>query len=185
MALTVGVPRAPAVWPMTLRQFTTWIQGAFTEVISGTIEGSLIVDSTVTLPKLAPVATDTLLGRSTAGTGAVETITCTAAGRALLDDAAASNQRTTLGLGTSAVVNTGTSGATIPLLNAANTWALGQTFTAPPILPGYTVATLPAGTAGMRAHVTDAAAPVFLTAVVGGGAVVTPVFYNGTAWVAG
>ena len=49
----------------------------------------------------------------------------------------------------------------------------------------YTVATLPAaGTAGRRAYVTDALAPAFLTAVVGGGAVVTPVFDNGTNWVA-
>ncbi|MFZ9968154.1 MAG: hypothetical protein ACO3IN_14365, partial [Steroidobacteraceae bacterium] len=40
------------------------------------------------------------LGRSTAGAGSVEEITCTAAGRALLDDADASAQRTTLGLGT-------------------------------------------------------------------------------------
>ncbi|MCX5875316.1 MAG: hypothetical protein NT087_03260 [Deltaproteobacteria bacterium] len=50
---------------------------------------------------------------------------------------------------------------------------------------GYTVATLPAGTAGMRAYVTDATTPAYLAAVVGGGAVVTPVFYNGTGWVCG
>lgn len=45
-------------------------------------------------------ATDKVLGRTTAGAGAIEEITCTAAGRALIDDAAASNQRSTLGLGT-------------------------------------------------------------------------------------
>ncbi len=49
-------------------------------------------------------ATDRLLGRSTAGAGAAEEITCTAAGRALIDDADAAAQRATLGLGTAATV---------------------------------------------------------------------------------
>ena len=50
----------------------------------------------------------------------------------------------------------------------------------------YTVATLPAaGTQGRRSWVTDDSAPVFLAAPVGGGAVVCPVFDNGTAWVVG
>jgi len=50
----------------------------------------------------------------------------------------------------------------------------------------YTVATLPAGAAAKQgdiAYVTDAASPNYLAPVVGGGSVVTPVFYNGTAWV--
>jgi hypothetical protein len=48
----------------------------------------------------------------------------------------------------------------------------------------YTVATLPAaGTQGRRSWVTDALAPVFLAAPTGGGAVVCPVFDNGSAWV--
>lgn len=60
-----------------------------------------VVDGSITYAKIQDVsATDKLLGRSTAGSGDVEEIACTAAGRALLDDAAASNQRTTLGLGT-------------------------------------------------------------------------------------
>ena len=51
---------------------------------------------------------------------------------------------------------------------------------------GYTVATLPTpGTQGRRSWVTNALAPVFLSAPVGGGAVVCPVFDNGTAWVVG
>ena len=51
---------------------------------------------------------------------------------------------------------------------------------------GFTVATLPSGaTQGARAFVTDATAPSFLGTLTGSGAVVCPVFYNGTAWVAG
>jgi len=46
-----------------------------------------IDNSTVSYAKIQNVsATDKLLGRSTAGAGVVEEITCTAAGRALLDD---------------------------------------------------------------------------------------------------
>ena len=55
----------------------------------------------------------------------------------------------------------------------------------PIIGTGYTVATLPAGTIGMRTYVTDALAPTFLGILVGGGAIKAPAFYNGTAWVAG
>lgn len=58
-------------------------------------------------------------------------------------------------------------------------------FAGPVRLKGYTVATLPAGNQGDYAFVTDALAPTFLAALVGGGAVVAPAFYNGTAWVGG
>jgi hypothetical protein len=50
-------------------------------------------------------------------------------------------------------------------------------------LRAYTVATLPAGTQGDTAYVTDALNPAYLAAVSGGGAVVTPVFFDGTNWV--
>ena len=50
---------------------------------------------------------------------------------------------------------------------------------------GFTVATLPAGTIGMRTYVTDALAPTFLGILVGGGAIKAPAFYNGTNWITG
>jgi len=49
-------------------------------------------------------------------------------GLTLIDDADAATARTTLGLGTAATQNTGTSGATIPLLNGTNAWSGAQTW---------------------------------------------------------
>jgi hypothetical protein len=51
-------------------------------------------------------------------------------------------------------------------------------------LAQYTVSTLPTGAQGDTAYVTDALAPTYMATVVGGGAVVTAVFHNGTNWVA-
>lgn len=87
--------------------------GDQTITLTGDVTGSgtgsfaaTIANDAVTYAKIQNVsATDRLLGRSTAGSGDVEEIVCTAAGRALIDDAAASNQRTTLGLGTAALLN--------------------------------------------------------------------------------
>jgi hypothetical protein len=81
----------------------------------------------------------------------------------------------TTGIGTVfASLTTNVSGI-LPVANGGN--GLGA---------AYTVATLPAAsTQGRRSWVTDALAPVFLAAPVGGGAVVCPVFDNGTAWVVG
>ena len=51
-------------------------------------------------------------------------------------------------------------------------------------LGAYTVATLPAGVVGMIAYVTDASAPTYNATLVGGGAVRTLAFFNGSAWTA-
>jgi hypothetical protein len=65
--------------------------------ISGSGATLTIDNQAVTYAKIQNVsATDKLLGRSSAGSGAVEEITCTAFGRSLIDDADAAAARTTL-----------------------------------------------------------------------------------------
>lgn len=62
-------------------------------------------------------ATDKVLGRSSSGSGIVQEIACTAAGRALIDDSSAADQRSTLGLGSAALraaEDTLTDGSNLP-----------------------------------------------------------------------
>lgn len=90
------------------------INGAATYVLSNQYQHVMVVsdasnwfvvseyrlNGSVTYAHMQDVsATDKLLGRATAGSGDVEEITCTAAGRALLDDADAAAQRATLSAG--------------------------------------------------------------------------------------
>jgi len=70
--------------------------GDVTSVADG---ATTIANDAVTYAKVQNVtATDKILGRSSSGAGVVEEIDCTSAGRALIDDADAAAQRTTLGL---------------------------------------------------------------------------------------
>jgi hypothetical protein len=67
--------------------------------VSGTGTVLTIDNDVVTYAKMQNVtATNKLLGRSTAGAGDVEEITCTATGRSILDDASTSDVRTTIGV---------------------------------------------------------------------------------------
>lgn len=85
-------------------------QGSATTLLHGNAAGNpsfgaVVTDDitakNITYAKIQDVsATDKVLGRASAGAGVVEEIACTAAGRAILDDASAADQRTTLGLGT-------------------------------------------------------------------------------------
>lgn len=81
------------------------VTGGVEDVASKLVDTADINADQVTYAKIQNVsATDKILGRATAGAGDVEEIACTAAGRALIDDATAGDQRTTLGLGTMATV---------------------------------------------------------------------------------
>ena len=75
--------------------------GAVTTAKASNLGTAALADGAVTYAKLQDTSgSNILLGRATAGAGDVEEITCTAQGRALLDDADAAAQRATLGLGT-------------------------------------------------------------------------------------
>lgn len=103
-----------------------------------------------------------------------------------------STARTNLGLGTAATVDTGTSGAKIGLLNAANTYGAKQTFgtgisiTGAIQQPTVAVSSLSASGlgAGARAMFGDVntATPVFGNTITGGGLFTAPGWSDGTNW---
>lgn len=102
------------------------------EITDSAVTTAKINNDAVTYAKIQNVsATDKLLGRSTAGAGDVEEIACTAAGRALLDDANAAAQAATLSLtqGTNfnAVVQTLATGTAYQLTNSAAALDFGTT----------------------------------------------------------
>jgi hypothetical protein len=78
----------------TLSKGRTWIDG---ETVTPSRLNAHVDDATIRFS-----ATDKLCGRSSSGAGAAEDITCTQAGRNLIDDATAADQRGTLGLGSAA-----------------------------------------------------------------------------------
>jgi hypothetical protein len=96
--------------------------GAVTTAKASNLGTAALANGAVTYAKIQNIsATDKLLGRGSGGTGVVEEISCTAAGRALLDDADAATQRATLGLGTLATQNGTFSGTHSGTTSGTNT----------------------------------------------------------------
>jgi hypothetical protein len=91
--------------------------GATWTIDNDAVTTAKILNSNVTLAKIANIADQTILGNNTGGSAAPVALT-------------ASQVRTVAGLGTAATQNTGTSGANVPLLNGANTHSGLATFSA-------------------------------------------------------
>ena len=102
----------------------------------GSVTTAKIANDAVTYAKIQNVsATDRILGRSSAGAGDVEEITCTAFGRSLIDDADAAAARTTLSVqptaspaftGAPSIINSGASdNSTIRYGNSGQNWYVG------------------------------------------------------------
>jgi len=138
-----------------------------------TVATNSIANDAVTYAKIQNVsATDRLLGRSTAGAGDIEEITCTAAGRALLDDANAAAQRTTLDVQSKTDFQTPGSIGSLALVlvdsaNAGFIIQIGSSITNPTTV----------GTAGAKLYRASTTSPVaYSTQAIGGS---SPVLFGG------
>jgi hypothetical protein len=148
--------------------------GLLALAVKNTIATADIDNDAVTYAKLQNIsATDRLLGRSTAGAGDTEEIVCTASGRALIDDASAAAQRTTLDVPSNAdlalkaplasptftgtpLETMGTGSGTAPLIGKAhlNTTAVGNVGTGTDDLMTYSLPADSLSTIGKGIRVT-------------------------------
>lgn len=107
---------------LTLTGDVTWTSGAFdgtadrsaaASIASNAVTTAKILDANVTLGKMANLAQDQFIGRTTASTGVPETATITAAARTVLDDTTVAAMVDTLG-GASSTGTGGIARATSP-----------------------------------------------------------------------
>ena len=144
-------------------------------IVFATVATNSIANDAVTYAKIQNVsATDRLLGRQTAGSGDVEEIACTAAGRSLLAGANVAAQRTTLDVTSKTNFETPAAVGSLALVfvdaanaGAANIVQIGSSITNPAT----------AGTAGAKLVRASATSPVVYTtlAVTAG----SPVLFGG------
>lgn len=167
---------------------------ATTAALTAGLAGKQNLDATLTALAALVTAADKLIYAT--GADAFALADLTAAGRAILDDADASAQRTTLGLGTIATqaannvsITGGAIDATPIGATTPSTGKFSSVESTSYVKSASTVvASLPAaGTAGAGARhfVTDATATTFLSTVAGGGANKVPVVSDGTNWLIG
>lgn len=126
----VNDPDAPTA--RTTLGLVTVASSGLASDLSGTLNSAQLPASLSSIYTLTPAA-DRLPYYTSASVAALATFT--AFGRSLIDDVDAATARGTLGLGTAATQNTGTSGATVPLLSTANTWTTTQAFSVSPTAP--------------------------------------------------
>jgi lysophospholipase L1-like esterase len=168
----IGLRGAGTAYPITTSGAVT-MSNATVALSGGTLTGAATqnVYNTIstTVNAFGASTTATIFGNSTAAVtyniGANATATATT--KAInIGTSGASGSTTNITLGSSV------SGST-------STTTINGTFKS----TGFTVATLPTGSVGLNAYVTDALAPAYNTTVVGGGAVTIKVFHNGTNWI--
>lgn len=134
----------------------------------------------------APVAQTISVQNVAGGTTNTAGVTTTWRGSAGTGNAASGTLQFQLGTPTSSgtTQHAFSTGLTLANIGSAGVASHAATFAGTIRTGGYTVATLPAaGTAGRIAYVTDATAPTYRGALVGGGAVTCAVFDTGAAWV--
>ncbi len=109
---------------------TAGLQQVETEAKRGLKLSATDPADTLTLPEKAARSSKFLgfdaNGDAIAAAGSADTVTVSGFMATVVDDADAASARATLGLGTAAVKNTGTSGNAVPLLDGANTWSGDQ-----------------------------------------------------------
>lgn len=134
----------------------------------------------------SPVAQTISVQSVVGGTTNTAGVTTTWRGSAGTGNAASGTFQFQLGTPTSSgtTQHAFSTGLTLANIGSAGVASHAATFAGTIRTAGYTVATLPAaGTAGRTAYVTDATAPTYRGALVGGGAVTCAVFDTGAAWV--